>query len=248
MTIDLEKVVESKAGKGRIPKFLINWGKRFIHQDYINEYLSKGYTGVDFCEGTIRYLGVDVKVEGMEHLDGFPDDTLGMVFGRRFDGRIKYLVNDILMNIKGLAPMCVPVNVIGGQSRDLPALIDGAFNSENQIIMFPGKLCSRKIDGKIQDLPWGKAFINKSVQTGRYIVPVHFIGQNSKRFYRIANISKKLGIKFNVAMLFLPDEMYKARNSTFTVKVGEPIAPGFFTKERSAQEWAQWVRGKVYSI
>ena len=49
-------------------------------------------------------------------------------------------------------------------------------------------------------------------------------------------------------MLFLPDEMYKARNSTFTVKVGEPIAPGFFTKERSAQEWAQWVRGKVYSI
>ena len=42
MTIDLEKVVESKAGKGRIPKFLINWGKKFIHQDYINEYLSKG--------------------------------------------------------------------------------------------------------------------------------------------------------------------------------------------------------------
>ena len=198
MTIDLEKVVEAKAGKGRVPKFLINWGKKFIHQDFINEYLSKGYTGVDFCEGTIRQLGVDVHVEGMEHLDGFQDDTrftfvsnhplggidgvtLGMIFGRRYDGKIKYLVNDILMNIKGLAPMCVPVNVTGGQSRDLPALIDGAFNSENQIIMFPGKLCSRKIDGKIQDLPWGKAFINKSLQTGRYIVPVHFIGQNSFR-------------------------------------------------------------------
>ncbi|MBQ6045567.1 MAG: 1-acyl-sn-glycerol-3-phosphate acyltransferase [Bacteroidales bacterium] len=265
MTIDLEKVVESKAGKGRVPRFLINWGKKFIHQDYINGYLSKGYTGVDFCEGTIRYLGVNIKVEGMEHLDGFPEGTrftivsnhplggidgvtLGMVFGRRFDGKIKYLVNDILMNIKGLAPMCVPVNVIGGQSRDLPSLIDAAFNSENHIIMFPGKTCSRKIDGKIQDLPWGKAFINKSVQTGRYVVPVHFIGQNSKRFYRVANLNKKLGIKFNFAMLFLPDEMYKARNSTFTVKVGEPIAPATFGKEKSAQEWAQWVREKVYSI
>ena len=114
--------------------------------------------------------------------------------------------------------------------------------------MFPGKLCSRKIDGKIQDLPWGKAFVNKSVQTGRYIVPVHFIGQNSKRFYRVANLSKKLGIKFNLAMLFLPDEMYKARNSTFTVKVGEPIPPEHFDKGMSAYEWAQWVREKVYSI
>ena len=265
MTIDLEKIVDAKAGKGRIPRFLIDWGKRFIHQDLINGYLSKGYTGVDFCAGALEYLGVDVKVEGMEHLDGFPEDTrftfvsnhplggidgitLGMVFGRRYDGKIKYLVNDILMNIKGLAPMCVPVNVIGGQSRDLPMLIDDAFQSDNQIIMFPGKLCSRKIDGRIQDLPWGKAFIKKSLQAGRYIVPVHFIGQNSKRFYRVANLSKKLGLKFNVAMLFLPDEMYRGRNGTFTVKVGEPIPPEHFDKSRSAYDWAQWVREKVYSI
>ena len=265
MTIDLEKVVEAKAGKGRVPKFLINWGKKFIHQDFINEYLSKGYTGVDFCEGTIRQLGVDVHVEGMEHLDGFPDDTrftfvsnhplggidgvtLGMIFGRRYDGKIKYLVNDILMNIKGRAPMCVPVNVTGGQSRDLPALIDGAFNSENQIIMFPGKLCSRKIDGKIQDLPWGKAFIRKSVMTGRQVVPVHFVAQNSKRFYRVATWCKRLGIKFNLAMLLLPDEMYKAQHGTFKVVFGDPIPPETFDGSRTPYEWAQWVRAKVYEL
>ena len=265
LRIDLEKIVESRAGKGRVPGFVIRWGKKLIHQDFINAFLEQGYQGVEFCEKCLDYLGVDVQVEGMERLEGFPEGTrftfvsnhplggidgitLGKVFGRRFDGRIKYLVNDLLMNVKGLAPLCVPVNVIGGQSRDLPRLIDEAFSSDNQIIMFPGKLCSRRIDGRIQDLPWGKAFINKSLQTGRHIVPVHFIGENSRRFYRVANLCKKLGIKFNVAMLFLPDEMYRARNGTFKVRIGDPIPPETFDKSRSALEWAQWVRAKVYSI
>ena len=264
-TIDLEKIVNDRAGKGRIPGFIINWGKKFVHQDFINGFLQQGYEGVDFCENCIKYLDVDVKVEGMENLDGFEDGTrftfvsnhplggidgitLGMVFGRRFDGKIKYLVNDLLMNIKGLAPMCVPINKIGGQSRELPRLIDEAFRSDNQMIMFPAGLCSRKTGNVIRDIPWGKAFINKSVQTGRYVVPVHFIGQNSKRFYRVAALCKKLKLKFNFAMLFLPDEMYRGQHGSYTVKVGKPVPPSHFDSSRSAFGWAQWVKEQVYSI
>lgn len=264
-TIDLEKIVNDRAGEGRIPGFIIAWAKKFIHQDFINAFLEKGYEGVEFCENCINYLDVKVNIEGMEHLDGFSDDTkftfvsnhplggidgitLGMIFGNRYGGRIKYLVNDLLMNIKGLAPMCVPVNKIGGQSRELPRQIDEAFRSDNQMIMFPAGLCSRKIDGRIQDIPWGKAFINKSVQTGRMIVPVHFIGQNSKRFYRVAGLCKRLRLKFNFAMLFLPDEVYRGQHGTFTVKIGEPVPPEHFTKDKSPYEWAQWVREQVYSL
>lgn len=264
-TIDLEKIVNERAGKGRIPGFIISWAKRFIHQDFINAYLEKGYEGVEFCENSIKYLDIKVNVEGMENLDGFDDGTkftfvsnhplggidgvtLGMIFGKRFGGKIKYLVNDLLMNLKGLAPICVPVNKIGGQSRNLPKLIDEAFMSDNQMILFPAGLCSRKIDGRIQDIPWGKAFIKKSVQTGRYVVPVHFIGQNSKRFYRVAKWCKRLGFKFNFAMLYLPDEMYKGQHGTYTVKIGKPVPPQHFNSEKSPYEWAQWVREQVYSL
>ena len=152
-------------------------------------------------------------------------------------------------SLKGLAPLCVPVNVVGSsQSRDLAAKIDEAFMSENQMLMFPGKLCSRRINGKVQDLPWGKAFIRKSVMTGRQVVPVHFIAENSRRFYRIANWCKRLGLKFNLAMLYLPDELYKAQHSTFKVVFGDPIPPETFDKSRSAYDWAQWVRAKVYEL
>lgn len=264
-TIDLEKIVNDRAGEGRIPKFIIEWGKKFVHQDFINDFLKEGYTGVEFCEKCLDYLDVRVNVEGMENLDGFPEGTrftlvsnhplggidgitLGKVFGRRFDGKIKYLVNDLLMNIKGLAPMCIPINKIGGQARNLPALINEAFQSDNQMLLFPAGLCSRKIEGKIQDIPWSKAFITKSVQTGRYVVPVHFIGQNSKRFYRIASLCKKLKLKFNFAMLLLPDEMYKGQHGSFTVKIGKPIPHTQFDSSRTPSEWAQCVREKVYSI
>ena len=57
--LDIEQVIMSKAGnKGKyIPKFLINWFKKFMHIDFINEYLKEGYVGVEFCENSIKYLG-----------------------------------------------------------------------------------------------------------------------------------------------------------------------------------------------
>ena len=264
-TIDLQQIVESRAGKGRIPRFAIRWMEKFLHVDLINEYLSQGYEGVDFCEKCLEFLDVDVKVEGLERLDAFPEGakftfasnhplggidgiTLGKVFGRRFDGRIRYLVNDFLMNIKGLAPMCVPINIIGSQSRDLPRLIDEAFASDDNIIIFPAGLCSRKIDGRIQDREWGKAFVSKSVRNGRYIVPVHFIGENSKRFYRIATLCKRLKLKFNFAMLCLPDEMYRGMHGSYTVKIGDPVPAEKFDKSKTPYEWAQWVREEVYKL
>jgi len=265
LAIDIEKIVRSRAGDKKIPGFLINWLKRAIHQDFLNEYLLQGHEGVDFCEHCIDYLGIRLEAEGLEKLDALPEDalltfasnhplggidgiSLGAIVGRRYDGKIRYLVNDLLMNLKGLAPICVPVNKLGGQARNLPALIDEAFRSDNQMILFPAGLCSRKTDGVIQDREWGKAFVTKSVQTGRYIVPVHFIGENSKRFYRVANICKMLRIKFNFAMLLLPDEMYKGRGKTYRVIFGEPLPAATFDSSKTPQQWAQWIKERAYSL
>lgn len=265
LAIDIEKIIKSRAGNKKIPGFLISWLKKAIHQDFLNGYLTQGYEGVEFCERSLEYLGVNVNVEGLENLDSLPEDahltfasnhplggidgiTLGAVIGRRYDGKIRYLVNDLLMNLKGLAPLCVPINKIGGQARNLPVLINEAFQSDDQMIIFPAGLCSRKTNGVICDREWGKAFIAKSVQTGRYVVPVHFIGENSKRFYRVANLCKKLKLKFNFAMLLLPDELYKGRGKTFTVKFGEPVPSSVFDSSKTAVEWAQWVKEKCYSL
>lgn len=265
--IDIEAIVRMKAGKkaDRIPKFVFKFLKRFIHQDFINEYLKQNKKGVEFCQGVIDNLGVELTVEGLENIPviegkrytfasnhplGAVDGvTLGAVLGKHYDGKIKYLVNDLLMHLKGLAPLCIPINKYGGQSRNLPMMIDEAFNHpENHILIFPAGICSRKIKGKIVDLPWNKAFITKSVSSQRDIVPVHFEGKNSKRFYRIANLSKRLKLKLNLAMFLLPDEMYRSRGNKYKVIIGKPIPWQTFDKSRTPAEWAAYVREQSYAL
>jgi len=261
--IDIESIIKSRAGKyGKfIPGFVFSWMRKLIHEEFINVYLRRGRVGVDFCEGTVEYLGVDVDVQGLENL---PDDgfctfvsnhplgaidgvTLGAVIGKHYNGKVKYLVNDLLMNLEGLAPLCVPVNKIGGQARNLPQMVETIFSGENHVIMFPAGLCSRRIDGVIRDIPWQKTFVVKSVNHQRNVVPIHFIGQNSNRFYRVANFCKTFHLP-NFAMALLPDEMYRSQGNHYTVKIGKPIPWQTFDKRKSPLEWAKFVQEEVYKL
>lgn len=268
-TIDIDEIVRGKAGaKARfVPRFVLSWLKRIIHQDEVNEFiLSEGdKQGMPWLDDCMEYLGTTLNVKGLENLPddsdgrlftfvsnhplGGPDGVaLGHLLGHRYDGRIKYLVNDLLMNLHGLAPFFVPINKTGKQSRDFPRLVEAAFGSPNHIIMFPAGLCSRRIGGQIHDLPWQKTFITKSVETRRDIVPIRFNGRNSDFFYRIANVGKRLGLKFNIAMLYLVDELYKNRGKTFDVTIGKPIPYSTFDKSRKPQEWAAYVEDIVYKL
>ena len=270
LKIDVEAIVKSKAGSKYkyFPRFIVNWLKKILHQDEVNRYLmgrAKGKFGQDFLDECVAYLEMNLDVRGLEKLPsnegnryytivsnhplgGEDGVALGSILCHKYDSKIKYLVNDVLMNLEGLAPLCIPINKTGNQSRNFPKMVDLAFQSENNVLMFPAGLCSRKQNGIIRDLDWKKTFISKSIEYQRDVIPVHFSGQNSERFYRIANICKALHIKVNIAMLFLVDEMYKNVGKSFTVTFGEPIPWQTFDKSKSHAEWAQWVKDKVYEV
>ena len=267
--IDIDGILDSKAGsKARfVPGFVRTWLKNIAHQDEVNEFLESAGTkqGVPWLDAVMEYLDVTLDVRGAENL---PDDSdgrrftfvsnhplggpdgiaIGQILGHRYDGRIRYLVNDLLMNLHGLAPLCVPINKTGKQSRDFPRLVEAAFGSDNHIIMFPAGLCSRREKGVVHDLPWNKTFITKSIETQRDVVPIHFGGCNSDRFYRVANIGKRLGLKFNIAMLFLADETFRNRHKTFSVHIGRPIPYQTFQTDKKPAEWARWVEEQVYKL
>jgi putative hemolysin len=181
-------------------------------------------------------------------LGGADGVALGSIIGRHYDSKFRYLVNDILMNLPGLAPLCIPINKTGGQARNFPAMVKAGFESDNHILMYPAGLCSRRRNGEVRDLPWSKTFIVKSVQYQRDVVPIHFGGQNSDFFYKLANFSDKYVKKVNIAMIYLVDEMYKNVHKTFTVTIGKPIPWQTFDKSRTPAEWAQYVQDIVYQL
>ena len=268
-TIDVYEILKSKMGDKakHVPTFAINWLKRVVHQDEVNRYLweSRHLTGVDWLEECVRYLDMTLNIEGIENLPDKNDGrlytfvsnhplggadgvALGSVIGRHYDGKFRYLVNDLLMNLPGLAPVCIPINKTGGQSRNFPQMVETGFHGDNHILMFPAGLCSRKIKGEIRDLPWKKTFISKSVETHRDVVPIHFSGHNSHFFYNLANLCKVLGLKVNIAMLFLVDEMYKNVHKSFTISIGKPIPWQTFDKSKTPKEWADYVYKRVYEL
>ena len=268
-TIDIDKILNDKMGKKAkyVPRPLVTWLKRIIHQDEVNRYLweSRHLTGTEWLEECVRYLDMTLEIVGEENL---PDKTdgrlytfvsnhplggedgvaLGAIIGRHYDGRFRYLVNDLLMNLPGLAPVCIPINKTGNQSRNFPAMVEAGFKSDNHMLMFPAGICSRKRDGSIRDIEWKKTFITKSVEYQRDIVPIHFGGQNSEFFYRLANFSDKYVKKINIAMLFLVDEMYKNAHKTFRIAIGKPIPWQTFDKGKTPAQWAQYVQDIVYTL
>jgi putative hemolysin len=267
-TIDLEKILKSKMGSKAkwVPRPLVWWLKHIIHQDEVNRYLweSRHLKGTEWLEECVRYLDATLDIVGEENLPAKDDGrlytfvsnhplggedgvALGAIIGRHYDGRFRYLVNDLLMNLPGLAPVSIPINKTGNQSRDFPKMVEAGFKSDNHMLMFPAGLCSRRKKGVVEDIPWKKTFISKSVEFQRDVVPIHFGGQNSNFFYRLANFSDRF-LPFNFAMLFLVDEMYKNVHKTFRVAIGKPIPWQTFDKSKTPMEWAQFVKEQVYKL
>ncbi len=265
LSIDVEKVISSKNEKlaKRLPRFIINYIKRTIHQDEINQALREtaGFSAVNFATYAVENT---LKVTYDVHTDGLPDPSGRYIFvsnhplggldgmilisflGKKYKG-IKFVVNDLLLFIKPLAPVFVPVNKYGKKKIENRAAFDEAFASDDQILYFPAGMCSRLIDGEITDLEWKKTFVSKAIESKRDIVPMHFSGRNSKFFYRLAKIRKALGIKFNIETFFLPDEMFKNKGAKFDLYIGEPIPYTSLTKDRSHKEWCQIIREKSYA-
>jgi putative hemolysin len=268
-TIDIERILKSKMGpKAKwVPGFLVSWLKRIAHEDDVNGFLwdSRDLTGTEWLVACMDYLRVKIVVDGLENLPSKDDPrrytfvsnhplggidgvAIGSVIGKQYDDNFRYLVNDLLMNLPGLAPLCIPINSTTKKTRSFPEVIEAGFQSDSHILMFPAGLCSRRRHGVISDLPWRKTFISKSVQYQRDVVPIHFEGRNSDFFYRLSNISDRYVKKVNIAMLFLVDEMYKNTGNTFHITIGKPIPWQTFDRSKSPMEWAEFVKNKVYSL
>lgn len=263
--IDIEQALKDKKLDKRIPKPVVNYLKKIVHQDNINDYLKsvQEQTGIPFIGSTLKKFGVSVEVEGIENLPpkggkyifvsnhplgGLDGIALGKVIGEPYDGKVKFFANDFLMYVEQLKDMFIPINKVGAQSKNISKEIDKFFESDNHLITFPAGACSRKIHGEIKDFEWKKTFVVKAIHYQRDVVPIFFEAKNSNFFYNLANWRTRLGIKINIEMMYLVNEMYKQDGNIFKVKIGKLIPYQTFDKSKTALEWANWVRSKVYEM
>ena len=260
--IDIREVIRKKnpALAKLMPKFVVSFLKRLVHEDEVNRIICdyRDCYGLAFVRKILEDMKVTYSMSGLEQvpvngryifasnhpLGGFDGLVLMDAIGTKFPN-IRFIVNDLLMNIKNFEPIFVPVNKHGRQPSEYARIIDRTYSGDAQVLYFPAGLCSRKTNGQIVDTKWNKNFIQKAVQYERDVVPVYFDGRNSNFFYNLANFRKKLKIKANLEMTFLVNEFFKQKGQHLNLKFGTPVT---IDKSKNYHQWTDIVREKVYSM
>ena len=258
--IDLKKILASKGVKaGPLTRALLG---RLLHVKELNAgiYEHRDKFGLDFVDAFFYGdLGITVNVihgeripqEGCpiiagNHPLGGPDGLALMGAVGKYRKDILFPVNDFLMHLPGLRSLFVPIDKVN-KNKNIEAL-ENAFAGENTLLYFPAGICSRMQKGKIRDLEWKPTFVKKAVRYKRDIVPFYFEARNRRRFYWLANLRKRLGVKFNFEMALLPGEMFAQKGKTFKLVIGKPIAWSRFDNSHTAKEWAAMLRDYVYRL
>lgn len=265
LQVDLDKVIADKNPRlaRLLPHFLKSYLKRIIHQDEINHVLRSfsHQTPVEFIRSTLSYMEISYRAVGLEQLpmqgrylfvSNHPFGGMdGMMLCDELDKRFgsgRIIVNDILMNLKPLAPLFIPINKHGRQNSEYLRFFRDALASDDQIATFPAGLCSRRIAGKICDTKWKHSFVKNAIESQRDIVPVFFEGRLSNFFYNLSSFRKKIGIKANIEMIYLPDEMFCQKGRHFDIHFGKPIPWQELAASTSVSRTAQQIREMVYAL
>lgn len=268
ISIDIDAIVRNRLPRHYkfIPRFLIRWLSRIICQDQLNEMLRlcHGKRDADFCRGVVEHLDITYNVIGEDNIDHSDRRVIivsnhplggldGMImidyFSRLYGGNLKFIVNDLLMAVKPLGGVFLPINKHGKQSRESFRAIDSTMAGDDPVIIFPAGLVSRRgKKGVVADLQWQKNFVNKAIQHRRNVIPVYFSGHNSKFFYNFAKLRTRIGLKFNIEMVRLPKEVFRAKGANFSIHIGKPIAWQSLKGGANAQSTADDIRHKVYSL
>ena len=263
--IDIEKAIHSKNPKllKWMPGFLLNYVKRVTHEEWLNSVVNRHLNkkGLDFADALITEFEMDVQLVGAENipktggviiacnhpLGGLDGIALMHAVGKiRPD--VRFLVNDLLMSFDNFEPIFVPVNKHGANSKDANLRIEEAYSNGHAVLIFPAGLVSRKQEGEIKDLQWKKSFVSKAKKHQLDVIPCHIGGKNSEFFYNLANWRKKIGVKANIEMFWLVDEMYQQRGKKVEIRVGKPIFPNFFTADKTEMQWAGYLKELVYKL
>ncbi len=256
------------ANKGvKLPKVLVGLIDRLLHVGELNAgiYTLRDYEGLDFVHKFLESddphcLGTTTEIVGAENIPaegnpivagnhplGGPDGLALMGSVGRYRKDILFPVNDFLMYLPGLRSLFVPIDKVH-RNAGYTSGLEEAFAGQNTLLYFPAGACSRRQKGEIKDLEWKPTFVKKAIRYQRDIVPFYFDARNSNRFYRIANLRKRLGIKFSFEMALLPGEMYGQKGNTFHLTIGKPIPWQTFDANHSAREWAAMLREHTYRL
>ena len=148
-TIDLRRLIASKNEKllRWMPGFVLRYLERVIHQDEINTFLEKAgeLKDAEFSDAVMAEFKIKISSSGLENIPktgpliivlnhplGGMDALALISLLKNHRPDLRFIVNDILMNLENLSGLFVGINKHGINKKNVREDIEKAFNSEHE--------------------------------------------------------------------------------------------------------------------
>jgi len=234
--IDIQKEIYSKYPKLKENKLihasLSKFAKSIIHEDTINDFLNinSHLVGFEFIDAVLEYFDFDFTVSENE-LENIPSSGRVVIISNhplgsldafvllKLIGKIredvKIVANDFLDSFKALEPLLITINNFKNkQTKQSISNIYESLESEQALIIFPAGEVSRISPKGVRDTKWQKGFLKFAKRTMSPILPIYISGKNSKTFYSVSAINKK------ISTILLSHEMFKQKGKSVQIKIG----------------------------
>ena len=225
------KLQNNKIIKGAISKF----ADSIVHQEEINDFLeTNSHLGsFEFIDEALENLNFDYSVSHKD-MENIPSsgrvviianhplgglDALALIkLLSKVRKDIKVVANDFLEVFEPIKLLLININNFKArQKKESIAKVYEALENEMALLIFPSGEVSRASAVGIRDKKWHKGFLKFAHRSNSPILPIFIGGKNSKTFYSVSTINKKL------SSLLLSNEMFKQKNKSIEIIVGEMI-------------------------
>jgi len=237
--IDVQKMIASRYPKLKnnpiIKKAIDKFADSIVHQKHINAFLEQNshLGSFEFIENALEEINFTYSISNKD-IENIPSsgrvviianhplgglDALALIKAvSQVRKDVKIVANDFLKVFTPLHPILLDINNFKSRQRkESIAKIYEALGNEEALIIFPAGEVSRATPKGVRDGVWYKSFLNFASRTSSPILPVYISGKNSKTFYSISALNKKL------STLLLAHEMFKQKGKEIELLIGELI-------------------------
>ena len=260
---DLRKMIPFFEGKEKF----VNWLIKFLSLDKVNDLHDHNCDtpGAPFVDGLLKELNISLRIDNEHVLDNLPEGAFVTVSNHPFgalDGIIliklmasrrpnfKVMVNMFLNYISAMRPNFIAVDPLASEDPEKRATTMKGIREAmihvkrgNPLGFFPAGAVSKiNKNLRIVDREWQSTIIRLIQQLNVPVIPIYFHGHNSTWFNILGVISWKL------RTLRLPSEVFRKKNKTFHISIGNPISVEEQAKYKAPEELGKFLKERTYSM
>lgn len=246
---------------------LVNFLFKLLSIDKVNGLHSRHChtPGPGFVAGMLEEMNIKLDIRGQERLDNLPQGAFVTVSNHTFgalDGIIlihmiasrrpefKVMVNMVLNYISAMRPNFIAVDaLVTDDPKKRAVSMKGIREAMTQVRsghplgFFPaGAVGKFGLNLRIEDRKWQPTIMRLIQQFKVPVIPIYFHGHNSWWFNFLGVVSWQL------RTLRLPAEVFRMKNATFRISVGEAISPQEIAEHPDVDELGEFLKAKTYSM